>query len=128
MSRYGQNNDYICRNCNGNIATIAPHRESNGNHMRDSLDGNDRDFAYGTSVTNSTETDPDITIRNYEDKEEFQPQNTRKITELDDYLPPPPPLPDEEEEYHHQNSKILNIYLFPFSLSKMKEKEEFVIN
>ena len=90
--------------------------------MTDSLDANDRDFPNGTSITNSTETDPDITIRNYEDKDEFQSHNTKKVTELDDYLPPPPPPPDEEE-YHHLNSKITTIYSLP--RSKMKE---FVIN
>jgi hypothetical protein len=110
VSRYGQNNDYICRNCNGSIATISSHRSSNGNNMTDSLDGNDRDFTNGISITNSTETEPEseTTIIHYDDKQQSQPQKTRKISELNDYLPS---QTNEEEHHHHQNSKLSNLFL-----------------
>ena len=102
MSRYGQNNDYVCRNCNGSVATITSHRESNGNTMDDSLDGNDRDLANRTAITDSTETDPDVTIKPFEDKQQSQPSHTRQVTGLDDYLP----SRSNEEEYQRQNSKL----------------------
>lgn len=120
VSRYGQNHDYICGNCNDSTAINLSHRSSNGNNITESFDTNDRDFVNETSRTNSTETNPENNIRNYEDK---QPEKTRKITELDDYLP----SKTNEEEYNLENSKILNEKHF-FFLSKVEEKKTFVVN
>lgn len=91
------------------------HRSSNGNNITESFDTNDRDFVNETSRTNSTETNPENNIRNYEDK---QPEKTRKITELDDYLP----SKTNEEEYNLENSKILNEKHFFFSLEHRRKK------
>lgn len=94
VSRYGQNENYVCANCSegGTTTTLnSSHRSSNGLNQTESFETHERDYDDGMT----RKTSEDI-HRPYEEN----PINQR--TDFDDYSP----SKTNGIHYQHQNSKI----------------------
>lgn len=96
ISKYGENANFICDNCNDGSASDSPHRICNGN-------SNYQDFAHIPTKANLTETNVANNIRYFEEKQQqFGITRIAKLSDIDHYLP----SHNNETDYHHLNGKI----------------------
>ena len=99
VSRYGQNENYVCANCSDGVTTTtnSSYRSSNGLNQTESFETNERDLNDGALRRTSEET-----FRHYENTPSLLTSKTTHRTEFDDYSS----LPTNGNHYQHQNSKI----------------------